>query len=130
VPVSPRPRLRHQAAVGKAQAERALDAGLAPARGTGDEVYGRSSELRGVFEARGIGYTFAVGCDFQVTTSGYAQMRADRTVGLVEARGWNRRSAGAGSKGLSPTAVLSPYWRLISLQRENFALNKPQLSAG
>jgi SRSO17 transposase len=83
----------------KAQAERALDAGLQPAWAAGDEVYGRSSELRELFEARGIGYVFAVGIDFQVTTSGYQKMRADQALRLVEPRGWNRRSAGAGSKG-------------------------------
>jgi SRSO17 transposase len=51
----------------KAQAERALDAGLAPAWTAGDEVYGRSSGLRELLEARGIGYVFAVGLedDFQ-----------------------------------------------------------------
>ncbi|MBR7825202.1 IS701 family transposase [Actinospica sp. MGRD01-02] len=83
----------------KTQAERALEAGLAPAWATGDEVYGRSSELRALFEARGIGYVFAVGCDFQLTTSGHRKMRADQALHLVEPHGWNRRSAGAGSKG-------------------------------
>jgi SRSO17 transposase len=83
----------------KAQAERALKAGLAPAWAAGDEVYGRSSELREVFEARGIGYVFAVGCDFTLTTSGHQRLRADQALELVEPRGWNRRSAGAGSKG-------------------------------
>ena len=83
----------------KAQAERALDAGLAPAWATGDEVYGRSSELREVFEARGIGYVFAVGCDYTLTTSGSVRMRADQALHLVESRGWNRRSCGNGAKG-------------------------------
>jgi SRSO17 transposase len=81
------------------QAERALDAGLAPAWATGDEVYGRSSELRELFEQRGIGYVFAVGVDFRLTTSGREQMRADQALNLVEPAGWNRRSCGAGSKG-------------------------------
>lgn len=83
----------------KAQAERALAAGLAPAWAAGDEVYGRSSELRALFETGGIGYVFAVGCDLQITTSGHQKMRADQALGLVETRGWNRCSAGAGSKG-------------------------------
>jgi SRSO17 transposase len=85
--------------IAREQARRVLDAGLEPAWATGDEVYGRSSELREVFEARGIGYVFAVGCDFQLTTSGQVKMRADQALGLVEARGWNRRSCGNGSKG-------------------------------
>ena len=83
----------------KAQAERALELGLAVAWATGDEVYGRSGELREVFERRGIGYVFAIGRDFQVTTSGHQQMRANQTLGLAERPGWSRRSAGAGSKG-------------------------------
>jgi SRSO17 transposase len=69
------------------------------ASATADEVYGRSGELREVFEHRGIGYVFAVGCDVTLTTSGQQQMRADQALQLVEPRGWNRRSAGAGSNG-------------------------------
>jgi SRSO17 transposase len=83
----------------KAQAERALDAGITPRWATGDEVYGRSSELREVFETRGIGYVFAVGCDFTLTTSGQQRLRADQALALVEPEGWNRRSCGAGAKG-------------------------------
>ncbi|MBR7827563.1 IS701 family transposase [Actinospica sp. MGRD01-02] len=81
------------------QARRALDGGLAPAWGAGDEVYGRSSELREEFEQRGVGYVFAVGADFRITTSGHQKMRADQAIGLVEPPGWNRRSCGNGSKG-------------------------------
>ena len=55
--------------------------------------------MREVFEARGIGYAFAVGCDFRLTTSGQVKTRADQALELVESHGWNRRSAGAGSKG-------------------------------
>jgi SRSO17 transposase len=83
----------------KTQAERALDAGLRPRWASGDEVYGRSGELREVFEDRGIGYVFAVGVDFQLTISGQEKMRADQALRLVEPAGWNRRSAGAGAKG-------------------------------
>jgi len=85
--------------IARDQAERTLDAGLAPSWATGDEVYGRSSELRTLFEQRGIGYVFAVGRDYQITTSGSVKMRADQALGLVEPRGWNRRSCGNGSKG-------------------------------
>ncbi len=85
--------------IARDQARRALDAGLDPAWATGDEVYGRSSELREVFEQHDIGYVFAIGRDFQLTTSGRVKMRADQALHLVEARGWNRRSCGNGSKG-------------------------------
>jgi SRSO17 transposase len=83
----------------KAQAERVLDAGIRPRWASGDEVYGRSGDLRALFETRGIGYVFAVGCDFTVTTSGHEKLRADLALALVEPEGWNRRSAGAGAKG-------------------------------
>jgi SRSO17 transposase len=79
----------------KAQAERALDAGLAPAWATGEEVYGRSSELRALFEARGIGYVFAVGCDFQLTTSGHQKTHADQALKLVEPRECGREAQAA-----------------------------------
>ena len=85
--------------IARDQARRALDAGLQPAWAAGDEVYGRSSELRTLFEQRGVGYVFAVGRDFQLTTSGHVKMRADQAKDLVEPHGWNRRSCGNGSKG-------------------------------
>jgi SRSO17 transposase len=86
-------------ALALAQAKRALSAGIRPAWATGDEVYGRSRELREFFEAAGIGYVFAVPVDHQFTTSGGVRMRADQALHLVEAQGWNRRSCGAGAKG-------------------------------
>jgi SRSO17 transposase len=82
-----------------AQAKRALAAGIRPAWAAGDEVYGRSSGLRELFEAQGIGYVFAVPVDFHLTTSGQVCMRADQALALVEAAGWNRRSCGTGAKG-------------------------------
>lgn len=85
--------------IARDQARRALDGGLSPAWATGDEVYGRSSELREEFEQRGVGYVFAVGADFRITTSGSVKMRADQALHLVEPLGWNRRSCGNGSKG-------------------------------
>ena len=93
----------------KAQAERALDAGLAPAWATGDEVYGRSSELREVFEARGIGYVFAVGCEHTLTTSGRVRMRADQALHLS-----NRTDGTAARAGtaLRHSGDLSEDWLL------------------
>jgi SRSO17 transposase len=81
------------------QTERALDGGLAPAWATRDEVYGRSGDLRALFEQRGIGYVFAVGCDQTVTTSGLERLRADAALQVVEPEGWSRRSCGDGAKG-------------------------------
>lgn len=71
--------------IARAQAQRALDAGLQPGWGTGDEVYGRSTELRTLFGQRGVGYVFAVGADFRITTAGSVAMRADQALGLTSA---------------------------------------------
>ena len=82
-----------------AQAKRALAAGIRPAWAAGDEVYGRSRALREVFEREGIGYVFAVPVDHRITLVGQVRMRADQALNLVEAKGWNRCSCGAGAKG-------------------------------
>ncbi|MCQ4080600.1 hypothetical protein NGB36_08285 [Streptomyces sp. RB6PN25] len=50
-------------------------------------------------EARGIGYVFAVECDFQLTTSGHKRLRANQALELVEPEGWSRRSAEWGTRG-------------------------------
>ena len=55
--------------------------------------------MRELFEQRGVGYVFAVGRDFQLTTSGHVKMRADLALGPVEARGRNRRSCANRPKG-------------------------------
>jgi SRSO17 transposase len=83
----------------KAQAERALAAGIEPGWAAGDEVYGRSGELRGYFEQRGIGYVFAVGVDHHITLPPGTRLRADRTLNLVPAHAGNRVSCGRGAKG-------------------------------
>lgn len=86
-------------ALALAQAKRALAAGIRLQWATGDEVYGRSRELREFLEGAGIGYVFAVPIDHQLTTSGGGRMRADQALHLVEPDRWNRRSCGAGAKG-------------------------------
>jgi SRSO17 transposase len=82
-----------------AQAKRALAAGIRPDWAAGDEVYGRSRALRELCEEHGIGYVFAVPVDFHLTTSGQVRLRADQALDLVQDKGWNRRSCGAGAKG-------------------------------
>jgi SRSO17 transposase len=86
-------------ALALAQAKRALAAGIRPGWAAGDEVYGRSRELREFLEAAGIGYVFAVPVEHRFTTCGGLRMRADQVLGLVEPVAWNRRSCGMGAKG-------------------------------
>jgi len=90
---------RTKTAIALEQARRAVAAGVAVDWAAGDEVYGRSTALRGFFEDHGIGYVFAVGVNFQVST-GAGPMRADLLAARkVPGRAWNRLSCGQGAKG-------------------------------
>lgn len=80
------------------QAQRALDAGLAVAWMAADEVYGRASKFRQLFEKRKIPYVVAVGVDFRILTR-TGKYRADLIVRTVPPKAWNRRSCGQGAKG-------------------------------
>lgn len=74
----------------------ALDAGVLASWVAGDEVYGADSALRSACRDRGIGYVLAVACNHYVVT---AQSRVDALVAGMPTFGWQRLSAGAGSKG-------------------------------
>jgi SRSO17 transposase len=75
--------------------------GLLPAWATGDEVYGRDRALREFCQdpSRDLGYVFEVPRSFGVTLSSHRRVRAEQALALVEAKDWNHRSAGPGSKG-------------------------------
>lgn len=77
---------------------RTLAAGVQVAWAAGDEVYGRDPKLRTFLEEQKIGYALAVGVDFAIATQ-TGRCRADHLAKRVPARGWERRSCGAGSKG-------------------------------
>ncbi|MER5918451.1 IS701 family transposase [Streptomyces sp. NPDC001982] len=86
-------------AIALQQARRAVAAGVPVDWAAGDEVYGRSSKLRGFFEEHDIGYVFAVGVNFAVPT-GVGPIRADVLAAKkVPKRAWNRLSCGQGAKG-------------------------------
>jgi SRSO17 transposase len=78
----------------------ALDAGVPARWATCDEVYGGDPAFRSGLEARQLSYVLAVACDHRVPIDGgRVRIRADQVAdGLPEAS-WQRRSAGAGSKG-------------------------------
>lgn len=75
--------------------QRALAGGMPFSYVAGDEVYGRSPDLRQAIEAAGRGYVLEVGCDFRIE-----QYRADEHRDMVPRRGWQLRSQGAGAKGM------------------------------
>jgi SRSO17 transposase len=90
---------RTKTAIALEQAHRAVAAGLVIEWAAGDEVYGRSTTLRGFFEEQGIGYVFAVGVNFHVPT-GIGPIRADALAAKkIPKRAWNRLSCGQGAKG-------------------------------
>jgi SRSO17 transposase len=74
----------------------ALDAGVPASWVAGDEVYGADSALRSACRDRGIGYVLAVACNHHVVTAG---CRVDALAAAMPTFGWQRLSAGAGSKG-------------------------------
>ena len=83
-----------QLAIG--QLERLLKAGL-PARWAAfDEVYGRSSALRGACEAAGLPYAAVIPRDFRIALPSGAVIKAE---GAVRDAVFERRSCGNGSKG-------------------------------
>ena len=78
----------------------AVDAAV-PARWVAaDEAYGNSSAFRSRLRALGLGYVLAVSCDHPVPLDGgKTRRRADHIAADLPATAWQRRSAGAGSKG-------------------------------
>jgi hypothetical protein len=65
----------------------------------GDEVYGRSSQLRNFLQDNGVGYVMRVGCAFHVTVAPGVSARADDLAArCVGPEAWQVRSV-AGSKG-------------------------------
>jgi SRSO17 transposase len=81
-----------------------IDAAVAtgiPARWVAaDEAYGNNTVLRAHLRTLGLGYVLAVARSHHVPLDGgKARMRADRVAAGLPATAWQRRSAGAGSKG-------------------------------
>ena len=67
----------------------------------GDEVYGSSTRLREFLETRGQAYVLRVASNFTVTLAGGMKLTCAQAVKrlLKDRKGWEVRSAGAGSKG-------------------------------
>ena len=80
-------------------ADMAADATLPPWI-AGDEVYGRSSQLRGFCEKHDTGYVLRVGCAFHVELAPAMKLRADEAVEryTTESASWQTYSV-TGSKG-------------------------------
>ena len=83
-----------QLAIG--QLERLPDAGLPAKWAAYDEVYGRSGELRGFCESRGLPYVAVIARDFRITLPSGAVIKAGDAAGDAV---FERRSCGNGAKG-------------------------------
>jgi SRSO17 transposase len=88
---------------------RLLDSGAAVGWFTADEAYGDNPGLRTWLEDHDLNYVMAVSCDSRFTTA-TGQVRADELARTAPRKGWQRLSAGEGSKGhrLYDWLVLDP----------------------
>jgi SRSO17 transposase len=78
--------------------ERARDAGALFSWFTADEAYGDNPGLRAYLEDHDINYVMAISCD-QRFSAPTGRVRADELARMAPKRGWQRLSAGQGSKG-------------------------------
>jgi SRSO17 transposase len=78
--------------------ERLLDAGSDVEWFTADEVYGDHTGLRAWCEAAGLNYVMAISCNHKFDTPA-GKIRADDLAAAAPRTGWQRLSAGIGSKG-------------------------------
>jgi SRSO17 transposase len=76
---------------------------------TADEAYGDNPGLRDWLDGQDINYVMAISCDARFSTPS-GPRRADELAATAPAKGWQRLSAGAGSKGqrLYDWLLLSP----------------------
>ncbi len=78
---------------------RTLDGGVKARWVLGDSVYGSHRPLRAGLEKRGQAYALAVACKEKVQGAGGTRKRVDQVARTLAPTGWQRLSAGDGSKG-------------------------------
>ncbi|WP_442875948.1 IS701 family transposase [Amycolatopsis sp. NBC_01488] len=78
--------------------ERLLDTGSDLEWFTADEAYGDNPGLRSWCEQAGLNYVMAISCDHRFGTPA-GTLRADELAAAAPRKGWQRLSAGIGSKG-------------------------------
>jgi SRSO17 transposase len=80
--------------------ERTLTAGVPFSWVAADTVYGVNPHLRRWLEAHRIAYVLAVPCDFTVVAGAAGEVEVRTVTGRIPDRVWERRSVGAGAKGI------------------------------
>ena len=76
----------------------AVEAGVPASWVAGDEVYGADPNLRAQIRHAGLGYVLQVAANRRMPTAA-GPVRVDELAALVPERGWQKASAGTGSKG-------------------------------
>jgi SRSO17 transposase len=79
--------------------ERALQAGAPYSWVAADEVYGNNSKLRQWLEEHRVGYVLAIASDQRMRWPDQQLRRVDAIAHVLPGLGWERVSAGSGSKG-------------------------------
>ncbi len=92
---------------------RAVEAGAPAAWVAGDEVYGADPELRTTIRSHGLGYVLQIAANRHVPVKA-GLLRVDAITKKLPKRAWQRRSAGAGSKGQRWYS-----WAWVQLQPED-----------
>jgi SRSO17 transposase len=85
-------------ALAAAMITRAVQAGVPAGWVAGDEVYGADPRLRATIRSHGLGYVLQVAANRRVPTDA-GPIRVDQLPALLPPWVWQKRSAGAGSKG-------------------------------
>ena len=85
-------------ALAAAMITRAVQAGTPAAWVAGDEVYGADPTLRAIIRRLGLGYVMQVAANRRMPTP-IGPRRVDELAANLPEQAWERRSAGAGSKG-------------------------------
>ena len=89
---------------------RAVAAGMPFGYVAGDEVYGRSANLRAAVEQAGYGYVLEVGCDFRVHRHPGDTIRVDHVVATCRPGGGNTGARARARKGCAPTPGPGSAW--------------------
>lgn len=107
-------------------ADMVADGTMAP-WAAGDEVYGRSGELRTYLEDHGVGYVLRVGCAFYAELAAGVKIRADQAVNthLGDQRSWHV----AGVPGSKGQRLYAWAW-LATTSARHFLLIRKHLTTG
>jgi hypothetical protein len=107
---------------------RAVEAGVPAGWVAGDEVYGADPRLRATIRGHGLGYGPA-GRREPAGTHRCGPMRVDQFPALLPSWVWQRRSAGAGSKGADARAFGERLFSYYNHEHRHFGIGLHTLAS-